>query len=242
MQKLLKNRFFLIAGSIFISILVITAFLIFKFGRGYGEGLENILDDNQNNRQIQLTKKKPIKKIVFKNTDNTGCTEVTPEGIIRVYTDCNKELDQAARLTDPKNILKLIKLVSETDWEKYQIKGVGSYYEIVIEMEGENLTIYLPDDGSAVSDEIIQTITDVQKDIPGASPSPSSAGASFLPSVSVYPSLTPSGWGGWASPLPSASGDAAQQTFTCLFTESGGKKKPVNVSNIICSTDPIPAP
>jgi hypothetical protein len=240
MQNIIKNRAIIIVGLIFLVIIIITIFLIIQFGKVYKGGLESISTNNQN--EIQMTKKKPIKKIILKNVNDTGCVEVTSEGIVRVYDECDKDLKQAARLTDSKNILKLIKLVSETDWEKYIHKGLGNFYEIVIETENGIQTIYIPiDDSNGVVDEIIKTVDEVKNDIPGQSPIPSINLSSILPNVSSDPIVLPSGWEEFGSPQPS-SDTIVQQPFVCPFIEQGGKKKPVNVSNIICSADPSQAP
>jgi hypothetical protein len=241
MQKFIKDRLVLIVGIIFVLVLTIIIVVIFKFGLAYKGGLENLSDSSQNKNEFELSKKKPVKKITFKNQDDGGCIEVTPEGIVRVYIDCNKELGSAARLNDPSNILKLIKLVSETDWEKYKKKISGGYYEIDIETESGITTIYLPDGGSGNTDEIEKIIDDIKKDIPNESPLPTNIPASLSPYVSSWPSILPSGETIFMSPGPSPSGIIINP-FICPFAESGGKKKPVNVSNIICSNDPSPAP
>lgn len=192
----------------------------------------------------KLHKTKIVKSITVKKNTGRDCMQITPDGVVRVFAQCDDNLTDANRLTNTNNILKLFRMITEYDADTSLPTGEGdNVYELIIETdEGtQHLYIVIDENTPTQLQEIVQTITKIEEDIPPSSPQPSTITPS--PSAgSVSPSLLPSGSvtpGAFPSPTP---GGLPGQAFLCDFMEVGGKKKPINVSNIICSTDPSPLP
>lgn len=240
MRKLLEGNSFIFTAGILVAIVGVTALVILGLGRAYKGGLDRFTN-TQTPEEIILTKTKKIKSISIRKQNQSGCIHVTPDGIVRVYETCDETLDEAHRLNDPRNILKLFKLVQEGKLSTYQ-QGDGEVYVITVETdEGTQQYYIVVNEGTpGGSGEIIDTVEDIEEDIPNPSPSNgSSTSASTVPGSSTVltpsPSLPPG-----SSPLPSPS--PSIPPFECDFSDSRTGPKPYNVSNIICSTEPSSPP
>ena len=238
MKKIFGNKLINII-IIFIVIFIIVTLVIIKIGGAYKSGLLSIFPD-KNSSELTSTKISKVKKITLK--DNLqNCIEVTSDGAVRVYKDCGKELTTAGRVADQTNILKLIKLLSQKDLSQYLTRKSNTDYELTVETDDQTITIYLPNDPGSPGQEIIDIIKDIENNLNSPSPFASSITVPN-PSGYTYPSIVPSS-GIFGSPYPSPTDQTTvAKPFVCDFTESGGGKKPVNVSNIICTSDQSPAP
>lgn len=192
---------------------------------------------------ISDTPSKKVRRITVMD-ETGGCIEVTPDGAVRVYKVCGDELDTAYRPQDPKYILELFTKVKALNTKKYMTKPVtGEYITLVIETDQGTETIYLPgtDQSGGSPDDIIHTIDNIVDDIPPPTPTPTllpSATPSHSPSVSPTASPTNALTG---TPTPTGLPQGPEgDPFTCVFDDNG-TGKPYRVSNVVCSTEPIPA-
>jgi len=242
MLQLPGSRPLVFFGITFFLIIAGTTVLVSKFGGAYRTELMKLAGQVPT-QELTLRQKKNIRKITVRKNAEEGCIEITPDGAVRVYTACGGELDNAARLTDLKNISKLFRLVSETNLAAYKNSRAGDLYEVILETDTGTETYYLIIDDNTPSPvkDIKDAIDDIEEDIPQPTPTPIQ--------TSGYP--TPTGYIGtvtptfpWTSVTPTPTGVSEQtiNPFICDFTETSGKKKPLNVSNIICSSGPTPAP
>lgn len=226
--------------AIVVGIVIVT---VFGIGRLYQNRL-SFVDDELPREELVLLEKPDIRRITIRQPVKNECIEVTPDGVVRVYQTCGGELDSANRPTDPRNILKLFRQLSEQDWSKFMSKGNGDVYELTIETDTGTQVLYIPvGQDNPASTVIIDTIHDIEEDIPVASPPlpPTSPGApqptpSVSPRVSVFPG---------SSPLPSSTpgtSTGGNQGFACDFNDGGTGPKPYRVSNVVCTTDPSPLP
>lgn len=214
---------------------LITIYIIIQVGGAYKGGLSNF-SNQQKPQELTLKKKKDIKRIIVRKHGEVSCMEVTPDGVIRQYNVCGGELTGAQRLNDSKNIVGLFKLVSESDLATLKRTG-GEYYELTIETDTGTQIVYVSA-GSGSGGDIVQTIELVQGDVSGASPTPSDVSVPSN-SISIISSPSPGDMiivNPSPTPEPSA---AIQQSFECDFIKDE-TKKPWNVSNFICSTQPSP--
>lgn len=239
MKRIFKGRFIYLLAIIFVLIIAGLIILAVRFGSAYKGGLANF-SNQTSTEEVKSLKKKKILNITVKKSGEAACMQVTPDGIVRIFTTCNDDLEIAARPQDPKNILKLFKILSESDLDKLREPGSGEYYQLIIQTDEGTETIYIPVSSSGGS-EIIQTIVNIKGDIPSPVASPSGSQA---PGHSSSPQLqpTPSPSSYFATPSPSSGTQASSQIgFSCEFDEFGNKR-PLNVSNIICSSEPSPLP
>lgn len=239
MKQMTQNQWVYIGGGVLVAIIVGATVLVLGIGKAYQKGLINY--ETETSQEMTTREKKTIKKITVQKTGEDNCIEITPDGIVRTYSVCNERLSDANRLTDLKNIFKLFKLVSEKDLSSYKNK-IDKAYKITIETDKGTETYYLIDDGSNnVGSEILDTVDDVIKDTPH--PNPSSSVSPFSSSSWISnPFPSASSGNNNSSPQPSSDGTSQPgETFSCGFTESGNKK-PIAVSNVICSTEPSPIP
>jgi hypothetical protein len=263
MNKIHKGKSLIIIGGIFIIVVFIIIIILIRIGGAYRFGLETFSLDDQIS-DVTHTERQKIRKITIKNKTDTGCMEVTPDGIIRIFAVCEKELSSARRVTDTRYILKLYKKLSETDITKLPKSSttVCEGYTLILETdedtksvclqnssEGDNSGGNINGGGSGnsgegiidVIDDIITIIDQVIDNIP-PTPTPSSSPIILTPTpdsestTTTTPILLPS-WG--ISPTPTT---AAVQPFTCDFIDAFGKKRPYTISNVICSTEPSQAP
>jgi hypothetical protein len=234
-----SSRILLYVGIGFAAVIVLLVVFGMAFGGSYRKTLSEILPQSQINN-LSTTETKKVKKITFQKQNETGCIEVTPDGIVRVYTVCNEKLDSANRVTETRNINKLFQLVREKDYKTRDFSDSENAYKVIVETESGTEIFYIVVDEGNESEELLDTLNDIIEDIPKSSPTPSpiyptpsSPGAS----QSTQPASSQS-----PNPSPSPNSSEIVETFTCDFTESGDPRKPYNVSNVICTGEPSPAP
>lgn len=241
MSKPQKSRFFYYAPLILVGIILAIYLSVLGIGKIYKSRLDEISGRNQP-PEYKLKKNVEIRKVTMKKKGDSGCLEITPDAVVRKYSDCGNTLETANRLINPKNIFKLWKLLTEADLEKITGQDKGDVFELTIYTDSGTKTVYvlLEEDTPDELMEIIDTINDIIADIPLSTPSPETilpnpvSGSSPAPSSStIIYVIQPS-----SSPVQNPDNT---QTFTCDFIEAGSKKKPANVSNVICSSDPVPA-
>ncbi len=237
MRRAIKNNIIFVIGGFFVLAVAASIFIVLGVGRIYRGRIASL--EQTGSQELKLTKRPEIRKITIRKKGETGCMEVAPDGIVRIYETCGGKLSDATRLTDPRNILKLFRIVSEADVTKFR-DSETAVYELVIETESGTQTIYVTGGGG---DQVINTINLIEGDIPKSSPTISSPQPSQLPESSSSPSssvtagsptIAPS-----SAPPPTVGGSIP---FICDFNESGGQGKPYRVSNVVCSTEPSPAP
>ncbi|KKS41465.1 MAG: hypothetical protein UV61_C0005G0048 [Candidatus Gottesmanbacteria bacterium GW2011_GWB1_43_11] len=245
MKKIFKGKQIYLLLAIFLLVIVSSGLLIAAFGQVYQSSLEKY----RNPAPLPPTtlNKAKIRKVTIRKGDEANCIEVTPDGVIRVFAQCGGELTDANRVLDARSILKLFKFLSNADLDKLQNKGSGIVYELTIETDTGTQVIYITGDGGGGGgggggEEIIPIIEDIKGSLPSPSPESSGTSATPAPSGSTSPQASP---GSSANPSPSASPQAGggQPTFVCDYQDFANPlKRPFNVSNILCSTDPSPAP
>lgn len=214
--------------------------------RQFGAAIQSRLESLAPAQSSQTVTDKPSKRVrrITVLDELGGCIEVTPDGAVRVYKECGTELDNAYRPQDPKYILELFQKVRTLNTSKYStVPSEGTYITLVVETDQGTETIYIPGSGSGGSPEdIIKTIDNIIEEIPPPTPTPTivpSATPSLTPSASPSPTQPGSTW----TPTPTTTGAPSGppgDPFTCVFEEDG-TNKPYRVSNVVCSTEPIPA-
>lgn len=235
MQKVLKNHRLLIVMTVFAIMLMVMALILVKIGQAYRDWL--LLTNVSNTKPIVFPSKvKKVKRVTIQKNGELSCIEVGDDGVVRVYSDCGNALENAHRLTNLKNILKLLQLAGGNLF--LTEPPDGDYYTLTIETDEGTQIVYITKD-SPGGDEIIETIEDIEGDLPD--PSPSTPLASIQASSSPFASTQPSGSAG-GIPSPTPGGGSNQESFFCEFSESPGQEKPYSISNIICSTEPSPLP
>jgi hypothetical protein len=249
MKNKINNKAILIVGAVFILVIIILIFFLVKFGSIYKSGLTNLVDQNKAT-EYTLRKTKIIKKITTLNNQDKSCIEITPEGIVRIYEVCGEKLTSANRLKDPKNIIRLVNIISSTEISNPGNTCLETQYEILIETDTGQEKICFDMENGRIQDgsnkglieDINQIIRDIVADMPDNSSVPSNTVFPNSSSNSYYlPTPEPSNGSIITSPLPSGSIQNLNP-FTCEFSTNSGKRKPMNISNIICSNDPSPAP
>lgn len=237
MRKIFKGKVLFVVGGVFILIVMLAGLVTWGIGNAYRGRILSL--EQPPPQEQELIKKASIRKITIKKRGETSCMEVTPDGVVRIYETCGGDLSDASRLTDPRNILKLFRIVSEADLEAYRNSG-EVLYELVIETDQGTHTIYVA--GGGGGEEIIDTIDQIGGDIPNPSPSVFSSGSPLPPGGTPEPS--PSVIPGGPSPTPGSSSPptGGDNPFLCDFSDSGGQGKPYRVSNVVCSNEPSPAP
>jgi len=264
MKIINKGKSLIVIGGVLFVVIISVAFILVRIGGAYKSGLNKFSMDEEIS-DVTHTERQKIRKIIIKNTTDTGCMEVMPDGIIRVFTVCQKELSDARRMTDTKFILRLYKKMGETDLTKLPdaSRSVCGGYLMTLETDTETKTVCLantsndnnPSGGNisgsepgvnddwdtSLIDEIITIIDQVIDNIP---PTPTLTSVPVAPtsmpgtSITITPtSLVFPSWG--VTPTPVA---VRQMPFSCDFTDFQGKKRPYTISNIICSSEPSPGP
>ncbi|RJR15443.1 hypothetical protein C4579_02275 [Candidatus Microgenomates bacterium] len=226
-----QRSLFLIAG-VLILLVIIVVFVAIKLGGAYRSGLSGI--EQPQSAPLNIRKTKKIQKITIQAPDLEGCIEVTPDGVVRVYSVCEETLEQVSRPRDSKYILDLYRRLSYLDLDTYVTPDLSSgiAYTLHIQTDSGTYTIiitYDDEEGTEQIDNLIETIPDPsptpQASVPGTSPSPSSP-----PGTSPSPQAS----GTSPSPSPQASGD---NPFICDYAQSE-PGKPYRVSNIVCTDEP----
>jgi len=237
-----SQRILLILGGLgFCLVFVFIVVFSQQFGSMYKKGLESILPPPP--EAPQTREKKHIRKITVIDR-NGGCMEMTSDGVVRSYATCGGDLTDANRLADPKNLLKLFEYASQVDPSKYQQKG-DHVITLVIETDTGTETLYIPVSGpGGTPDPIAQVIDLITRDLPQATPTPNGPsitptptliGAQVVPTDTPMPTLLP-----WITPSPTLM--PVDQGFLCSFGQANANKRPYNVSNYICATEPSPHP
>ncbi len=241
-MKIPKQLFLAMAGVLFVLVVAATSLTIFGIGNAYKKGIANFVNQKEPEK-LTLFKKKTVKKITIKNSAERGCIEVTPDGAVRVYSVCGQTLTGAERLADPKHILKLFKLVTEEDLGAYTQKSAGTLYQVAIETDSGTQTVYLVlSESGGVAQTIIRTIQTIINDLPKPTPIVGLSPTSVPTPIGGSLTRAPTGTSFLPTATPTIAPSSEVQTFTCGFSESGDKKKPYNISNIVCSTEPTPIP
>lgn len=238
LETLFKGKSFFFIIFILVIILAVVFFLVIGFGKLYRGTLSNLIAPNKEQELPPAAKKKTVRKITIKRLGEEGCLEVTPEGVVRVYNICGEELKGAARLQDPKNIIKLFKIANESDLTKYTSEGEGEIYELTIETDTgtQVITIVVNNNSPGYVTDLIQTIVAIGGDLPSFYPTPSPVVNNPIPSAVVFVSPTPAS-SSIFYPSPTAIGGVPQEEyFTCDFGESS--TKPYRISNVVCTSEP----
>jgi hypothetical protein len=260
MKVFLNGKSLIVTGGVFVVIIFAIIYVLIRIGGAYRSGLDTFSLDEQIS-DVTHTEREKINKITIKTPMASGCMEVTPDGIIRVFSVCEKELSEARRVTDTKYILQLYKKIAETDLSKIQTETTAPCegYSIIVETDTEKKTVCLQDSSgnnsssggntnngddtqeSIIIDEIIKIIDQVIDNIPPTpttTPNPIIVTTTLAPGMSATPTtaVIPS-WG--VTPVPTS---AVSRPFMCDYIDSQGKKRPYTISNIICSSEPSPAP
>lgn len=243
MRDLFKGKNVILMGMILVLVIAGIGLTVWRIGQAYRLGISSF-EAKKTTEELTLKKKKIISKITIKRQGEENCIEVTPDGIVRVYRECGtQELESANRLTNPKSVLKLFKLVSETDLSKLDTSGEGELYQLILETDEGTEVVYIvfSDDSPPVIEEIIETIENVEEEIPDPTPIPNpSASMQLFPSGGA--TSPPQASGVVVSPSPSATpgtGGSQEVPFNCDYQETS-QNKPVNVSNTICTSEPVP--
>jgi hypothetical protein len=231
-----------LAGGVLALIITSIWFIMVAVGNRYQSSLSAL---EQQAKDVSHKKKKNIRRITVQKEGEKNCLEVTPDGVVRVYSSCGSELENAHRPNDPKYVLNLFRVIREAELDLLRLENNigGEIYKITVETDEGTQTYYIAANGSGSIDEIIQTIISIQGNLPGASTSPFAIPyATPISSPISNPSITPP----QTSPIPGASpgsgGGSGDSPFTCDFNESGSNIKPYRVSNIVCSSEPLPVP
>lgn len=253
----LKGKPLIYFGIALIFLVLGIAFILTRIGSAYKTNLDRFTEQ-RNPSSVTHMEKEQIRKITLQRNGDPGCMEVSPDGVVRLYSVCGTELSDARRITDPKYILALYKKVAEsafvfiTQEESAACQG----YIMTVQTDSGLRLVCLNNSSSGQSggssggsggsggggiDDIIETIEKIIEDIP-PTPTPTGYMTNPTPTIDIYTSPTPTTeivppWE--MTPTPPM---IILQPFTCDFTDLLGKKKPFNVSNIICSSQPTPAP
>jgi hypothetical protein len=256
MKDILKDKSIYLIGLAFIVLLVVIVFVALKIGSAYRSGI-NKLSDQPSPGNVTHTTKEKIRKLTLKNGNNKGCIEITPDGIVKVYEICGEKLSDSNRLSDTKNIIRLFKIVDETEFSASSStnEAVNNCINYVLTIQTDNgeKNICLENEQGGSSNgttngggnngivgDIIKTIEDIINDIPPTptvtdnpyQPTPTAEATTTIePTESIQP-------GEFTTPTPTV---VVQKPFTCDYVvDSTGKKRPFNVSNILCSSEPAP--
>lgn len=189
---------------------------------------------------ISKNERKQLRKITIE--DDSGCLEVTPDGVVRMYADCDGTLTSISRPIDPKRIIQLYEYTSRVNTADYrQPPTQGEYIRMIIETSGGSQVVFIP----VVSgpESISDTIDLIKGDIPKPSPTPLATlmptptlpGQTPLPTQTATPTQP-------AIITPTVAISTTPRPFTCGFADDPTDKRPYNVTNVICSTQPSPAP
>jgi hypothetical protein len=262
MKDLFKNKSLYLIGLVLVILIAAIIFTVSRIGGAYQNGISQLTDQKAPTNATHTVKLK-INKITVKNAGDKGCVEVTPDGIVRTYDVCGSQLSGANRMMDASNINRLFKLAGETDFTKAQETAVSDCagYVMTIETEAGKKSICMGNQKSGSGSgnsgsntgsggnggsggnnpigEIVDTIIKIIEDIP---PTPTITHMPGTPAPTIEITGTPQ------PTIPFLPEDLPTPTptpillkpFTCGYTvDANGKKRPYNVSNIICSDLPV---
>lgn len=234
---------------IFAIVLFILVLVVFWFGKKYRSNISSYENPNiQSN--INLEKATDITSITFQKEGEPGCIEVTPDGQVKIFTTCGKDLETAYRTTNNRNINRLFELIKSGKLSTVKFDGA---MELSVNTNKGRITYYIkPSDTSnngnpnskPIDDQIIIIIDTIIDDKPENTPTPTN-----VPDVSptdTYSSPTPSQYiyfYNTATPTPREETEQQiENSFVCDFTTTDGSKKPYRVSNVVCTNEPQIAP
>jgi hypothetical protein len=251
-----------LVGGILVLLFGAIFFIVTRIGTAYRKGLSQMTDQPAPGNATHNIKE-TITKITIRDKKSKGCTEVTPDGIIRIYEVCGTQLTDANRMNNPSNINRLFKLTGETVFTDADTSEAAIYdctgSILAIETASGTKTVCLKSENSQGGgnggggsgsggngggvgpiQDIIDTIKKIIEDIP---PTPTITPPVQIPTPTIEPTGTPE------PTLPLMPGETPIITptpiipkpFTCnYYIDSTGKKRPYNVSNTICSDEPAP--
>lgn len=234
-----KNTFVILV--IFLLIITFAVIFFIFFGQRYRERLSTYEAPRIQNT-VNKEQTSQVLKMTFKRDGQKGCYEITPDGQVRIFNDCDKNPDDVFRSYNNKMINNLFDLISSGKLSTQKINGG---IELVVYTTKGTFVYYLPSNNSGdnSSNDIVKEIIDIVEDIineaPENTPSPTSHSFENSPNPTFIP--TPGVSGYEFSPTPSIIQPESQgQTvpFECAFEDTSGDRKPYRVSNIVCSTEP----
>jgi hypothetical protein len=253
MKEILKDKWIFIVGGILILIFAGLVMVLLNIGQAYKKGLADISNQNPP-KQITHIVKDRLKKITIKKQGEEDCIEVNSDGVVRIYSVCGKELQDARRLTDLRYVDRLFKTASETDLTAKGETEICIGYEMTVETDSGQINTCLPPGGGSGGNsggggngngggigDIIDIIEKIKEDIPPLTPTPTEAQHSPTPTLPPGVTPTPTIPGGTITPTPTPVG-YVPVPFSCDFTNKKDKKNPFYISNIICSSEPTPYP
>jgi hypothetical protein len=230
----------IIIGLFAVAVVFLLAVILLKsIGSRYSSGLSALLP-NTVDAPPELQDKRRLRKITIEQED--GCIEVSSEGVVRQYTECGGTLVDTNRLFDPKRIIELFEYTSRLDPEKYKTPPLSvPYIRLVVESDTGTQVLYVPvgSGPDSISDTVKLIIGDLPQptQTPAATliPTPTLPGTTPLPTLQPSPTI-PFG----LTPTPTFVPQNTPRPFTCGYTVDGSDKRPYNVTNVICSTQPTP--
>lgn len=191
-------------------------------------------------------KRRTIRKVLVETA--TGCTQMTNDGAVRFLTRCDGEVIDGQRLRDPKYLLLVFNSLATIDTSLYKTPATGMYYTVHIITDDGDEVVYIPSSNgnssgngqdTGIGDMIGKVFEDIipTPTISLVTPTsePSGIEVQPTPSVTIGPSPT---YG--PSPTPAPTG-GVDKGFSCGFSD-GQPGRPRNISNYICTTDPIANP
>ncbi len=237
-------------GIVLVAVLVLAVVYAFYFGRALGNRVENIpVPEIQ---ETELPQKKNIKKITVQRGNDVECIEITPDGAVRIFETCGGDLVAAYREQNTTAIAQLFNKLARTDFSLYSFPPDNdmlrvSVYTIIIQTDTGTETVYLYFDPSRPSqaNDVVKLIDTVVNDKPTptatATPvvttSPTAPGNTGTPS----PTLSQGASAPTTTPTPTgqvSQGDFLKDPFTCVYYDTDSR--PHRVSNVVCSTEPLP--
>jgi hypothetical protein len=253
MKNLIKKYSLAFIGIVLVVVIIVIILIVIKIGGAYRNGISQIGDQPPIGNSTHIIKKKINKIILKKSNDDKGCIEITNDGIVRTYDICGTQLASASRMTDTNNIIRLFKIAGETDYSTESMSEDAiakcSGYIMMIETEDGKRTICTKSGSSGTGggtgggnpiDDIVDTIKKIIEDIP-PTPTP------VMPTITPIPTIVISGTP--EPTLPFVPSDIMTPTptpvilkqFTCGYSiGANGTKHPYDVSNTICTDQPIP--
>ncbi len=240
----------LILFIIGILVIVIGAAVVIAGGLGQSlrEGLQSI---NPQVQDLTLAEKKDVRRVTIRKGGSDECIEVTPDGIVRVLRNCDEnQIEEVYRAEDAQAIFQLFNKVARTDLSRYRLPPAAGtqYYTLTIETsqgqevyyipENENIPPLVQDIIDIIEEEILPspTATPSPTRPPGATPTPTTV-STATPTPTLPPGVTAT-----STPTPTPGPDEPEgDPFTCVFDDNQSGQKPYRVSNVVCSTEPIPA-
>lgn len=187
-----------------------------------------------------------VRRVRIKNQkDEKGCIEVNPDGAVVVYSDCEaKTILSAERELDTKFIRRLFEHYALADLDE-ESRVMKSGYVVIVETDEGVSTYYVADAGDirgksgGATETISEIIANIIEDAPMPTPTAVSVTQTVTPTVAVGGVISTPTVVVNSSPTPNPTHEP--QPFSCDFSESD-PKKPYRVSQVVCTSEPTPAP